>query len=328
MYQFSIIIPMYNVASFIERAIISVYNQGLREDEFELILIDDGSPDDSAEIAKKITSNSSNVLLISQQNKGLGGARNTGINNAKGKYIIFLDADDWLLPGFLKKLLEENTSLDILEFGVDSVNSELMTAKTINFSSFEKPLNGVDYYIKSDTINSACNKLYSNAFIRKNNLFFIEHIYGEDFEFNTRALFLAERVNAFEAKGIAFYQNPNSITREKSKEKKRKYIDDLIQIIELIINFKTSVSKNQLSKKEEYFFYERLTQKNVNIFYSLLINNFSKETYKKIYKRLKSKDLLFLNTQLKSKKHNYFRLFLKYLPGLYSLSFNLTKFRN
>ena len=114
----SIIVPIYNVEQYIEECLNSIYNQELAD--FEVLCIDDKGNDKSIEKVRKFVSinNITNLKIIEHnKNKGLSEARNTGIKNAKGKYICFLDSDDMLIKGGLKQLIEqaEKNDLDIIE---------------------------------------------------------------------------------------------------------------------------------------------------------------------------------------------------------------------
>lgn len=99
--MFSIIIPLYNKANYIEKAILSVLSQSF--EKFELIIVNDGSTDNGNKIVQHISD--SRLLLIEQQNSGVSNARNTGVQVAKFDYIAFLDADDWWSPFFLEQML-------------------------------------------------------------------------------------------------------------------------------------------------------------------------------------------------------------------------------
>jgi glycosyltransferase involved in cell wall biosynthesis len=106
--RFSIVIPLYNKAPYVAKAINSVFAQTLKD--FELIVVDDGSKDESAEIAAKIIEGHLNCRLIKQENAGVSMARNNGVASSHGDYLCFLDADDWWEPTFLEemsKLIEE-----------------------------------------------------------------------------------------------------------------------------------------------------------------------------------------------------------------------------
>ena len=106
--MFSIIIPLYNKAAYIEKAIWSVLNQSIKD--FELIIVDDGSTDDGMDIVVALISsidfevNSIGIRILSQENRGVSAARNLGVRNCKNSYIAFLDADDWWEPSFLREM--------------------------------------------------------------------------------------------------------------------------------------------------------------------------------------------------------------------------------
>lgn len=102
--RFSVIIPLYNKASYVAKAIESVLAQTFND--FELIIVDDGSKDNSAEIAAQAIENQMNCRLIRQKNAGVSMARNNGVSASQGDYLCFLDADDWWTPNFLEEMAE------------------------------------------------------------------------------------------------------------------------------------------------------------------------------------------------------------------------------
>ncbi len=99
---FSVIIPLYNKAPYVAKAVESVLVQTFTE--YELVVVDDGSKDDSAEIAAKAIENQPNCRLIRQKNAGVSAARNNGVAASQGDYLCFLDADDWWAPTFLEEM--------------------------------------------------------------------------------------------------------------------------------------------------------------------------------------------------------------------------------
>src|SRR5690606_9641339 len=153
----SIIIPVYNVEKYIERCIRSCYDQQLLLKEYEIVVIDDGSLDGSVKIVQGLIDSYSNLTIRSQKNKGLGGARNTGIINAKGHYILFLDADDYLLPNVLAKLLQPAISkeLDIIDFAANGVGEDGTVVYSIKHQNCPEPVTGPEYFTKGHH-NSAC----------------------------------------------------------------------------------------------------------------------------------------------------------------------------
>ena len=98
----SIIIPAYNVEKYILKCINSLLEQ--TEKEIEIIIVDDGSKDKTNLIVKEIIKKHANIVLIEQGNKGVSAARNAGLQNAKGKYTMFIDADDWLEKDAIENL--------------------------------------------------------------------------------------------------------------------------------------------------------------------------------------------------------------------------------
>ena len=105
----SIIVPVYKVEKYIHTCIESIYKQGLDEDSFELIIVNDGTPDNSMEMIADFVEQHHNIRIINQDNLSLSVARNNGIAIAKGEYILMLDSDDILIENSLAPLLEIST---------------------------------------------------------------------------------------------------------------------------------------------------------------------------------------------------------------------------
>lgn len=241
----SIIVPMYNVENYL---IDCISNIKIEDIDYEIIMVNDGSPDNSFEVAKSLALTNSRIKVISQENKGLGGARNLGINAAIGKYILFLDADDVLNKqsfSFLKYCQDH-----IIEFSAQLIMPDgqvLQDIKKVDSIS----MSGKSYSINIGFKPSACNKIYNRKFLISNNLNFKEKIYSEDIHFNTRAYFLASSVSSNHEIIQKFTQTTNSITRNNDIQKKQKMFDDLMFIFKDICDMK---NKNSSSKETiEYF---------------------------------------------------------------------------
>lgn len=294
--KFSVIIPCYNVENFIPGCLDSVYNQDFPESEFEVIVINDGSEDNSKETAQNWLKEKINSTVISQKNKGLGGARNTGIENALGEYLIFLDADDRLLPNSLDTLSKNINNEDIIEFGFLKIQGN----KTLSEHTFTpaKEDTGVDYFLKHSSSNSACNKIYRTDFLKRHSLRFKERIFGEDIEFNTRAFLYAKQVSSLLAVLIAFHQTENSITRNTSKGLKAKYLKDLSETILSISLLRNSNKKSNLEK--EYLNY-RLCSMNTNTLLFALKSRFDTTRIYNYLNFLKKNDALYFKSPLKDR---------------------------
>ncbi len=305
----SIIIPVYNVEKYIEKCIYSVINNDLEINDYEIIVIDDQSPDNSLSIVQNIEKKHSNIKVISQQNKGLGGARNTGILNATGDYLLFLDSDDWYLPSTLKNLINVavQNRLDVLEFGAQGINEKNEIIYQVATTSNGQVMNGIDYYQKIRYMDSSCNKLYKRNFLVNNALFFLEKIYIEDYEFNTRAFCLAQRVMAIDTIIGQFFQSMDSITRNIDESKKNKMLQDIVFVIK-------SVNKMYKigSHKEEAFFKQRLGFLVATLFYQMVKNKMTYSKFVEMKKELSRESIFFVNYPIFDKKKNIFRIiFLK-----------------
>lgn len=124
--RLSVVVPVYNVEKYIRPCIESIYKQGLDEDCFEVIIINDGTKDRSMEVIADIINSHSNITVINQENQGLSVARNNGIAMAKGEYIIMPDSDDLLIENSLKPLLDKaiETKADLVVADFLKMNDE------------------------------------------------------------------------------------------------------------------------------------------------------------------------------------------------------------
>ena len=123
--KISVILPVYNVAQYLDSCLKSVIRQTLNE--IEIICINDGSTDNSLEILKEFSRNDSRIIVITQENAGAGAARNKGLSLAKGKYLSFLDADDFFEPTMLEDAYKacEEKQLDFVVFRSDAYENEI-----------------------------------------------------------------------------------------------------------------------------------------------------------------------------------------------------------
>ena len=163
--------------------------------DFELIIIDDGSTDDSREICKKHAKNDSRIKLITKKNGGTWAARNRGIDESIGKYIIFLDCDDWYEPNLFEKMYEsiKENDVDLVISGQTNVfvdeNGEVIRRTTVlpkeqNFKSKGEILGNYILLRKEEIGDTLWNKIYKSEIIKKYNLKFENYKRGEDTIFN------------------------------------------------------------------------------------------------------------------------------------------------
>lgn len=198
MKKISVIIPVYNVEKYIEECIDSTINQTYPN--LEILLIDDGSTDNSGDICDMYAEKDSRIKVIHQINGGLGNARNTGLNNATGDYIMFADSDDFFTPNACEIMLNE----------IESKNADYVIGNyqycTEESEPWEKPIFDTDKY-KNFKLNikdykhsfyimnsSVCNKIFRTSFINEIGVRFEEGIPAEDAIFSTYCFMKTKKV--------------------------------------------------------------------------------------------------------------------------------------
>ena len=223
--KISVIIPVYNTEKTVGAAIESVLAQS--EQDFEVIAVDDGSPDGAAKVLAEYAARDSRVRVIRQANRGLSGARNTGLDNAKGEWITFLDSDDALprhaLATFLKAAEAAGVDIVVSEGPVDVESEEakraavevaVPAAQGVKIS--ETPLETV--IAGRRMRSSAWNKFYRRGAI--GSLRFIEGIYFEDWPFVTTILGSVKKIAVVKAPCYVYSKIGESIVRSGFNEKK------------------------------------------------------------------------------------------------------------
>lgn len=191
MLDLSIIVPVYNVEKYVRTCIESVYRQGLDEKRFELIIVNDGTKDHSMEmIADIIQQQHHNIIVINQANQGQSVARNNGLAQAKGEYILMIDSDDLLIDNSVKILLEkaietkaEVVTADYLQMSNDEIDGFLVDSiQNKKEGLIIEELTGQDF-LKEEYCRDVWRNLYRNDFLQSNNISFISGITAQDVPF-------------------------------------------------------------------------------------------------------------------------------------------------
>lgn len=251
--KLSIIVPVYNVEAFLNKCVDSLLAQDLSKEDYEVILVDDGSTDSSGALCDTLAAEHGNIRVIHQQNRGLSGARNAGIPVASGTYVLFVDSDDFLCPNVLGTLvgLMESKELDILRFNYQNVN---MDGAVFEPNKYVKPF--VDYSdvvcdgetFLNERLGYACYAwqfLVKASILRQEGNGFKEGIYFEDVEWTPRILLQALRVASTDTLVYNYLFRTGSIARNKDAEKKRKAIRDKMTILEGFAALKPQVKDDR-----------------------------------------------------------------------------------
>ena len=249
----SLIVPFYNVEQYIERCIKSLLSQSYSN--IEVLLIDDCSPDNSVKIAKEYAKKDKRIKILQyKNNRGLGGARNYGIEKAKGEYILFVDSDDYIDSNSVQILFDKakKNDLCVLEASYikESKNkSEILPRKS---TYFDTVFSGQEYW---DLIPIApvvaWNKLYKLSFLKENNIVFKLRKF-EDVAFTSEVFMKAKRVMNI---NLPFY---HYIVRENSIMTVRTSISHLEDAFSLIKDMKVLFEanpKNEQMKKSYLYTY-------------------------------------------------------------------------
>lgn len=252
----SVIIPVYYVEKYLKQCVDSVLNQKL--ENIEIILVDDGSPDLCPQICDQYAENYSYIKVIHKQNGGLSSARNAGIREAEGKYIIFMDSDDWWNPdvnvrAMLDYVVENETTEMFLFTGYDYITdvgylkrNEHDNLKSIRVDNVE------NYY--SDLLSngnlevSAATKIIKKSFLMNEELYFQEGMLSEDNQWMIRLL--------RKLRTVKIIDEPLYICRKDRKDSithtiKKKNILDLLEIVEQSIDYyKKHTNQSQIKELE------------------------------------------------------------------------------
>ena len=213
---------MYNAAKYIGRCIESIYHQGLKESEFEVIIVNDGSTDDSSILVQKMSQVHPNLFLLDKENGGQGAARNYGLRAAKGEYIFFIDSDDYLPDDFfLPKLiaLAVECKVDILEFEMLVFSKDGSSYLTDKKLLENRAYSGEQMLLDGFNPGSTCDKLFSRTFLTINNFSFETEIAHEDVEFLYRVYPAANKVGYSHTCGYVYYYNVDSTDRSIDQSK-------------------------------------------------------------------------------------------------------------
>lgn len=172
----SVIVPIYNVEKYLKRCLDSIVNQTYKN--IEIICIDDGSPDNSIDILRAFEKKDNRIKIIRQKNMGLSGARNTGIDIAKGKYIIFVDSDDYIELDMIELMLGriKNSDIDLVVCGTaNHIGTIVKKEELYNFKKKEIK-NGILYFKENYKLKyrfaNCWNKMYKTEIIKSNNIEF------------------------------------------------------------------------------------------------------------------------------------------------------------
>ena len=205
----SVIIPVYNLERYIERCVHSVMNQSYRD--LQIIVIDDGSTDDSLMILKRLASADSRITLISRGNAGVGAARNVGIDAAEGRYLTFVDGDDYISPNYIRRYVRcmRETGAQMVIGGLDYVSEDGRVLKRLVPGRYER----FRHEEWPQLISCVCSHFYLRELWVRSGLRFSEgRERGEDVPVSIYFAASVEKISMLSSSGYYYVQRQSSAT--------------------------------------------------------------------------------------------------------------------
>ena len=316
----SIIVPMYKVEKYIEKCICSTQRQDMTKSDYEVIVINDGSPDNSRSIAEELAKQYENVHVYSKENGGLSSARNYGITKAKGDYIFFLDSDDWIEENCLGRIVTklQDEKPDILcicscrnngdyQYDIQSFSD---TTLKLGSTALAKGLNP-----------EAPFSIVKTSFLKENNFRFYEGIYHEDSELTPRMHYMASKISFLDGLVYNYYVNDQSIMGKPNPKKSH----DLINVV---CPHLSQFCDEHVMECDKYIFHNIISMYlNNSINFILKCDKAEQKKFNKCFANVTQLLAHYRkSTVLKYRIEGYlFTLFPKHTLGIYKFLFSLKK---
>ena len=232
----SVIVPVYNSERYLRVCLDSLLDQGLGVDEYEVILVNDGSSDRSPEICSSYKERHPNLRLLTQENRGVSAARNLGLGAARGEWVMFADSDDFVCRGSLRYLLENYCSdgYDGIRFwtrirGVGTADVDMDCAGEVLFR-------GSGYgFVERYGLETFCyTTLYRRSFLEAKGLRFSPYRIGEDFLFASQFLLADPRICSTSSIVYQYLIHPGSASTSRDRSHARRCAHDHLEVNRLL----------------------------------------------------------------------------------------------
>lgn len=305
MCKLTIIVPVYNAGTHLKKCMDSLLVQD-RED-VEILAINDGSTDNSEEILEEyVKQNPGKITYYKKENTGVADTRNFGISKAKGKYIMFVDSDDYINKDLIKELQEYmEQDIDIVKYKLQRVNENETILEKVDGPVFEKVDGSAAFNMLcfSDVLlDSPCVYVFKKDLFEKNNLKFKVNTQHEDFGLIPLVILKAESVVSINNYGYCYFQSSDSITRNTDYAKTLKKFNDVLLHYDGMIDF---IEKENLTNE---------TKRNVKTYYTnaiiLKLKELKKEDVNIYIRKIKERKML-NNIQVHNAKQLIKKIILK-----------------
>lgn len=293
MIKLSFILPCYNVAPYVGRCIESIEAQDISQAEYEVICVDDCSKDNTVEVIKEYQKQYPNIRLICHtENKTAGGARNTGMDAAKGEYLWFVDPDDAIVEKILGTLWQqiEEKEVDILFFNYNYIGEDNVAHPVLQFDGNQKVMRGQDFFMtyckrkRLAEVPSIWREVFRAKFLKENDIRYPEIKSSQDVVFAWHSYLLALKITAISTTAYNHMRRAASTTGSKGTYKAINLISTSIYYTEEIWQILNTIPMHEQYKKDLQHDIEisvndetqklfRMSISERNLYFDELINN-------------------------------------------------------
>lgn len=231
--KISFVIPTYNSSIYIGRCLDSIFSQKLSLDDYEVIVIDDGSSDNTIDVLECYKKKFGNFRYFKQENSGPGIARNYGLKVAKGTYVQFVDSDDYLKVVDFKYIINliKSNNLDILFFNSYIENEEVTILQYQSNTENKEPMSGLEYISLNRFICSPVMHISKREFLIEKNLFYPQRRGAEDIDYTIKMICEAKRVMYMEIPLYVICEREGSLSRKPSINFQYSLLESIYQSI-------------------------------------------------------------------------------------------------
>ena len=239
--QLSIIVPVYNVEPFLRKCLHSLEQQDLAAERYEVILVNDGSTDHSGELCTELAKQYENIKVIEQENQGLSAARNTGMDAARGKYMMFVDSDDYIETNVVGRVLEvaERNQAELCFFLAEAFNEHGSWPTGHQPFAYDRLYTGEYITLHGMKVSSVWMNIYLSDFLRQIGLKFHKGLINEDIDFNMMLYPQAHRILFTDI--LVYHYNCSfsypSLMRNKDVAKHRQTLLSTVEIVNDIFRY-------------------------------------------------------------------------------------------
>lgn len=258
--KFSLIVPVYNVEKYLDKCLKSIEAQSYKD--FEVIIVNDGSPDNSQEIINEYVNEDSRFKAYIKENGGLSDARNFGLTKAQGEYLLFIDSDDYIEHDLLSSVSAVCDGNDIIKFNMTLVDEKYNVIKkakhyeTKSEATFKDVLN-VEFF------QPACGYAYNISFWKNNNLEFAKGKIHEDFGLIPYCTLIAKKRYLLDYYGYNYVQRTGSIMNGAHKAKRRAY--DMLFHFDTLVGKINNIHSTNIDKEDKLLYLSYIANNTISM---------------------------------------------------------------